>query len=305
MLAPIGLFVYKRPEHTARVLEGLRNNREARDSDLFVFSDGAKDALASDRVSAVRALVRQRMGFRSVTVVEQSMNLGLARSIVTGVADLTRRFGRVIVLEDDVVPAPYFLQYMNAALDKYEQAEQVVSIHGYSYPVARSLPETFFLRGADCWGWATWERGWRVFEPDGAKLLARLSESGLSHAFDLDGGYPYTKMLEDQVAGRNDSWAIRWHAAAFLKGLLTLYPGSSQVQNIGTDGSGTHGGCAAHFLHASWGRPVKLEDIPIQESRRAREAFVQMLKSLQPSLARRIWTRLRRMTGRMPMRAQG
>ncbi len=305
MLAPIGLFVYKRPEHTAQVLEGLRNNREARESDLFVFADGAKDPRASDMVSAVRALVRQLTGFRSVTVVEQSVNLGLARSIVTGVADLTKRFGRVIVLEDDVVPAPYFLQYMNAALDKYEHVRQVVSIHGYSYPVDRSLPETFFLRGADCWGWATWERGWRVFEPDGAKLLARLSESGLSHAFDLDGGYPYTKMLEDQVAGRNDSWAIRWHAAAFLEGLLTLYPGSSQVQNIGTDGSGTHGGRAANFLHASWGRPVRLEDIPIQECRRARKAFVHMLKSLRPSLAQRIWGRLRRMTDRIPTGVEG
>ncbi|MCW5798242.1 MAG: glycosyltransferase [Nitrospira sp.] len=286
-------------------MEGLRNNRETRDSDLFVFSDGAKNSLAHEGVSAVRALVRGLTGFRSVTVVEQSVNLGLARSIVAGVTDLTGRFGRVIVLEDDVVPAPHFLQYMNAALDKYEQVQQVVSIHGYSYPVNCSLPETFFLRGADCWGWATWERGWRVFEPDGSKLLARLSESGLSRLFDLDGGYPYTKMLEEQVAGRNDSWAIRWHAAAFLEGLLTLYPGSSQVQNIGTDGSGTHGGCAAEFWHASWGRPVLLEDIPVQESQRAREAFVHMLKSLQPSLARRISARLRRMIGTTPKEAQG
>ncbi|MCS6289239.1 MAG: glycosyltransferase family 2 protein [Nitrospira sp.] len=297
MLAPIGLFVYKRPEHTVRVLEGLRNNRESRESDLFVFSDGAKNSLANEGVSAVRVLVRGLAGFRSVTVVEQSVNLGLARSIVTGVTDLTGRYGRVIVLEDDVVPAPHFLQYMNAALEKYEHVREVISIHGYSYPVHCSLPETFFLRGADCWGWATWARGWRVFEPDGAKLLTRLSASGLASVFDLDGGYPYTKMLEDQVAGRNDSWAIRWHAAAFLEGLLTLYPGSSQVQNIGTDGSGTHGGRADGFWHASWGRPVLLEDIPIQENQQAREAFVQMLKSLRPSLARRIWARLRRMTG--------
>jgi len=300
VLAPIGLFVYKRPEHTVRVLEGLRSNREARDSDLFVFSDGAKNSLANEGVSAVRALVRKLTGFRSVTVVEQSANLGLARSIVTGVTDLTGRFGRVIVLEDDVVPGRHFLHYMNAALEKYEHVREVVSIHGYSYPVNCSLPDTFFLRGADCWGWATWARGWRVFEPDGAKLLARLSESGLSCVFDFDGGYPYKKMLEEQVAGRNDSWAIRWYAAAFLDGLLTLYPGSSQVQNIGTDGSGTHGGCAAEFLHASWGKPVLLEDIPIQENQRAREAFVHMLKSLRPSLTRRIWARLRKITGEIP-----
>ena len=105
------------------------------------------------------------------------------------------------------------------------------------------------------------------------------------------------KMLHDQVEGRNDSWAIRWHAAAFLNGLLTLYPGASQVQNIGTDGSGTHGGRIDAFLHASWGSPVCLGDIPIEENQMAREAFVRMFKSLQPCLARRVWARLRRMVG--------
>ncbi|HQY58607.1 MAG: hypothetical protein WBB60_09825 [Nitrospira sp.] len=297
MLAPIALFVYKRPEHTGRVLEGLKNNREARESDLFVFSDGAKNSLVNEDVSAVRALLRGLTGFRSVTVVEQSVNLGLARSIVTGVTDLVERYGRVIVLEDDVLPGPHFLQYMNAALEWYLNVSEVVSIHGYSYPVSCQLPETFFLRGADCWGWATWARGWRLFEPDGAKLLTRLSERGLARAFDMDGVYPYMKMLEDQVGGRNDSWAIRWHAAAFLEGLLTLYPGSSQVQNIGTDGSGTHGGRADEFVHISWGRPVVVRDIPIEESQPARQAFIRMLKSLRPSVPRRIWARLRGMVG--------
>lgn len=295
MLTPIALFVYKRPQHTERVLNGLRRNSEACGSDLFVFSDGAKDSPAVEGVRAVRALVRNITGYRSVTVVERDANLGLAQSIVDGVTDLTGRYGSVIVLEDDVVPAPHFLRYMNTALDKYRNVPDVVSIHAYSYPVDGSLPETFFLRGADCWGWATWDRGWRVFEPDGAKLLARLRESGQTKPFDLDGSYPYTRMLEDQVAGCNDSWAIRWHAAAFLQGLLTLYPGSSQVQNIGTDGSGTHGGRASVFSHASWGKPIQVGDIPVEEHTQAREAFMNFLGATHAPLPRRIWTRFRRM----------
>jgi len=277
------------------VLNGLRTNPEACESDLFVFSDGAKESSAAEGVRAVRALVRAITGYRSVTVVERDDNLGLAQSIVGGVTDLTGRYGRVIVLEDDVVPAPHFLRYMNTALDKYRNVPDVVSIHAYSYPVRCPLPETFFLRGADCWGWATWDRGWRVFEPDGATLLAKLRESGQTVPFDLDGNYPYTRMLADQVAGYNDSWAIRWHAAAFLKGMLTLYPGSSQVQNIGTDGSGTHGGRADVFSHASWGRPIQVGDIAVEENARARDAFMNFLGATHAPLPRRIWARFRRM----------
>jgi hypothetical protein len=289
------LFVYKRPQHTERVLNGLQRNPEACESDLYVFADGAKDSPALKGVQAVRALVRAISGYRSVTVIERDTNLGLAQSIISGVTDLTVRYGHVIVLEDDVVPSSHFLRYMNTALDKYRNVPDVVSIHGYSYPVRGSLPETFFLRGADCWGWATWDRGWRIFEQDGAKLLARLSESGQTKTFDLDGTYPYTQMLADQVAGANDSWAIRWHAAAFLQGLLTLYPGSSQVQNIGTDGTGTHGAYANVFSHASWGRPIQVRDIPVEENPQARKAFMNFLGSAQASVPRKIWRRFQRM----------
>lgn len=297
MLAPIALFVYKRPLHTHQVIEGLRTNPEASHSDLFVFSDAAKDEIANEDVAAVRTLIRGIRGFRSLAVVERDTNLGLARSIIAGVTELIVRYGRVIVLEDDVIPSKHFLRYMNDALEKYRNVPEVASIHAYSYPVKRPLPETFFLRGADCWGWATWDRGWQVFEPDGSKLLARLYESGQQRAFDMDNSYPYTQMLKDQVSGRNDSWAIRWHAAAFLNGLLTLYPGSSQVQNIGADGSGTHGGSTGVFSHASWGRPILIDDIPVEESKEARDVCVEFLRSLQPSLHRRMWKQIRRLFG--------
>ncbi len=297
MLAPVALFVYKRPLHARMVLDSLRRNPEAVNSDLFVFSDAPKNECSASAVEEVRTLVRDTPGFRSVTVIEQDVNQGVARSIIAGVTKLTGQYGRVVVLEDDVVPSPHFLEFMNGALEQYQNVPEVVSIHAYSYPVRRPLPETFFLRGADCWGWATWERGWKVFEPDGAKLLARLSESGKQHEFDMDGSYPYVTMLKNYVLGRNDSWAIRWHASAFLSGLLTLYPGSSLVQNIGTDGSGTHCDTTSVFSHASWGRRIHLGDIQIEESKQAREAFVEFLRTLQPTFTEKVANRIRNLFG--------
>ena len=293
--APVALFVYNRPDHLGQVYEALARNPEAPASALFVFSDAPKSDSALLAVSEVRKLARRLHGFKSIDVVEQSTNLGIARSIIDGVSRLTAEFGRVIVLEDDLLPGPHFLRYMNDALQRYADDERVISIHAYSYPVQAGLPDTFFLRGADCWGWATWKRGWDLFEPDGRRLLAALEAQGRTREFDFDGSYPYTQMLRDCIAGRNDSWAIRWYASAFLRDKLTLYPGSSQVQNIGADGSGMHVGETMLFEHAEWGRALDVGEIPVQESAEARRAFATYLAGLRPSVAARVLRRLKRL----------
>lgn len=246
-LAPVVLFVYKRPQHTSRVLEALSANRLAAQSDLVVYSDGPKTEAARPGVEAVRECIRGARGFKSVSLTERAQNVGLAGSIIAGVSEMVERHGRVIVLEDDLVTSPYFLDYMNDGLELYVTDERVASIHGYMYPVRGALPETFFLRGADCWGWATWKRGWRLFEPDAGKLAAEIEARGLEEAFDMEGAFRFNRMLRLQAEGKLDSWAIRWHASAFLRDKFTLYPGKSFVRNIGTDGSGTHGDDTSHF----------------------------------------------------------
>lgn len=298
MHAPVALFAYNRPRHLERVLEALRRNPEAADSDLIIFSDAAQNPAASAAVEEARRIARSAAGFRTLRVVERQENFGLARSIISGVSELTGSFGRAVVLEDDLLPSPNFLRYVNDALLEYQDDARVVSVHAYVYPVKEPLPETFFLRGADCWGWATWARGWQVFEPDGRRLLEEIKARRLGDEFDLDGSYPYVRMLEDQIEGRNDSWAVRWHAAAFLRGLLTLYPGRSQVQNIGADGSGSNVASTGAFHHEQWGGAVRVGGIPVDESRAARSAFARHLRSAGPSWPRRVLGRISPLLGR-------
>jgi hypothetical protein len=294
MPAPVALFVYNRPDHAARTLAALAANGLAADTDLTIYCDGAKSPEAVQAVEATRAVARAARGFRSLRTVERDSNLGLANSVISGVTEVCGERGSVIVLEDDLVTAPAFLRFMNDALDKYERDERVGSIHGYWYPVDCAVPENFFLRGASCWGWATWSRGWQVFERDGAKLLAQLRARRLTRTFDLEGSIPYTKLLESQIAGRNNSWAIRWHASTFLAGLLQLSPGRSLVNNIGFDGSGTHCDDSAAFEVSLAGAAVRLVDIPVEQSEVARAALVRYY-ARRYSLRRRIVSRLRRM----------
>lgn len=265
-VAPVALFAYMRPDHFARTLAALQRNAQAPQTTLYVFVDGARSPAHQPGVDAVRRLADAITGFARVRRVVREHNLGLARSIIDGVGQVLAEHDRVIVLEDDLEVSAHFLGFMNEALGLYAGSEEVASIHGYVYPLRRAVPETFFLRGADCWGWATWRRAWVHFNADGQALLDQLTAQRLGHAFDLRGAYPYMRMLRDQIAGRNNSWAIRWHAATFLRGMLTLYPGRSLVRNIGNDDSGTHSAVNADFDVELANVPPRLERLPLAPS---------------------------------------
>ena len=298
-LAPIALFVYNRPEHAARAVASLAANSEAKDSELFVFSDGARSSEAANVVHDLRMSLRWIEGFARVTIVERGRNFGLAESIIDGVSSLCRSHGKVIVVEDDLVLSTHFLRYMNEGLALYENAHKVASIHGYTYPVDRALPDTFFMRGADCWGWATWARAWEAFEPDAALLLDQLRQSGQMADFDFDGTAGYVAMLDDFISGRNNSWAVRWHAAAYLRGMCTLYPGRSLVRNLGHDGSGTHCGTEDLFDSGLADSPIFVAPIEVTESPAGRLAFSRYFRSRQPRKMSRVLDRARRLFGRM------
>lgn len=290
--APIVLFAYDRPDHLRRTVESLLGNSLAGNSDLIVYADAAPTPEKSPRVAAVRAYLATIAGFRSVIVRPRAENFGLARSIIEGVAEVLQQSERIIVLEDDMLTSPHFLSYMNEGLARYADDERVVSIHAYVYPVDQALPETYFLPGADCWGWATWRRGWACFNPRGELLLDELRARDLIRAFDFNGAFPYSRMLQDQIEGKNDSWAVRWYASAFLAGKLTLHPGRSLVHNIGNDDSGTHGGKSDHLDVQLSRTPILLEEIAVEASPAARYAYACFFRQ-QASLQRRLLRKTR------------
>jgi len=287
-LAPIVLFTFNRPSHTARVLDALRVNAEAAHSELVVFCDGPRGENDNVAVDEVRRLIRNIQGFKKVTVIERQKNLGLANSIVEGVNQVCASYGRAIVVEDDILVSPHFLDYVNKALQLYEEDERVLSIGCYTFPVSDHLPETFFLKLPDCWGWAVWKRSWDLFESDGSKLLAEIRDRDMEHEFDLEGAYPYTRMLVDQTLGKNHSWAIRWYAKAFLLDKLTLYPGRSMTRNIGMDGSGVHCGLSNQYEVEIASESVSVYPIPIEEHAEARAVISAFLSRQHGSLAQRI-----------------
>lgn len=243
--APILLFVYNRLDHLKLTVEALKNNILAKDSDLIIYSDGARDKMSEDGVLKVREYIRGIDGFKSIKIIERDLNLGLAKSIINGVTECINLHGKVIVLEDDIVTSKYFLTYMNDALCAYEYEFNVACVHAYRYPI-NDVSSDFFIKGADCWGWGTWKRAWEKFEHDPLILLSKIKEYGyINDRFNIDCGY--VDMLKDFIKGRNNSWAIRWYFSAFLNGMYCLYPKIPFAKNIGNDSSGTHCGTTNKF----------------------------------------------------------
>ena len=272
--APILLFVYNRPEHTRRCIESLLRNPLVSESNLFIYADGAKDCMQQEAVNEVRNYIRTLQGFKQITLIERSENWGLARNIIDGVTSQVNRYGKVIVLEDDLVVAPYFLTFMNDALETYKDEPKVGHIQACDFTQDPSLPDTFLIKWTGSWGWATWDRAWKHFNPNGQELLHELEARKLTHTFDFNGKYGFTRMLRRQIEGKNNSWAIRWNASLFLKDILSLNVGRSLVQNEGFDGSGTNcGGGRLYASHLYLNHLPITKISPIEENKEARQVF--------------------------------
>jgi hypothetical protein len=288
--APIALFVYNRPQHTARTLKFLQQNELAAESRLFIFSDGAKTDADLEMVDKVRDLIKDAEGFKSIEIIRRKENMGLANSIIAGVTKLVADYGQVIVFEDDLISSPYTLTYFNESLNRYRQEEKVMHIGAYMYNLkGEHLPQTFFYRAATSWGWATWDRAWKHFEPNIETLMGQFNTAD-KRAFSIEHTMNFWKQMKDFKNGRNNSWAIRWYASIFLKKGLTLNPSQSLVNNIGHDGSGIHSGI--NDIYNVVINPKRITQFPkaIVEDQEAYTAIRSFLSTRKGSL----WQRIKR-----------
>lgn len=236
--APIAIFAYNRPQHTASMIDSLLANDDINDMPITVYCDGPKQDEDPGNIEQVRHLISTTLP--GATIKAAASNAGLANSIIAGVTEQCELHNRVIVIEDDLVLSPRFLEYMNCALDYYEDNQRVMHISGYLPPVSAQLPSSFFFREPNPCGWATWKRAWDYFEYDSRKLAMELFEQRDIGEFNQGHTSHFWEMLCKQYLGEVDSWAIRWYATVFKHNGLALYPGESLVNNIGFDGSGRH-----------------------------------------------------------------
>jgi hypothetical protein len=240
--APVAVFAFNRPYHLARTLRSLVDCKGFEGRAVHVFCDGPRLGDPLHQVEAAREVAHTILGSRAI-YHEATHNKGLARSIIDGVDALTREYGRVVVVEDDLELAPGFLEFMDNALSHYEAVDEIMQVSGHAFdvPEFRYRSEAVLLPLTTTWGWGTWRRAWCRFDETAGAARCVLDTPDQRKAFNLGGIYDYATMLEDQLAGHRDSWGIRFYLSAFEYGGLGVFPPSSLVRNTGFDGSGSHG----------------------------------------------------------------
>lgn len=278
--APIVLFTYNRADHTRMAVESLLQNVEAKDSDLYIYSDGAKSEAKALGVEKNRKYIHTITGFKTVTIIERDSNWGLAKSLITGITEIVNKYDEVIVVEDDLIVSPYFLRYMNEALEKYRDDDRVGSVSAFLNPISVQPTEPFFLRYFACWGWATWKRAWNLFNPDTKALLKQLRWK--TREYNIDGAGPFYGILYCDKVGLNESWAARFYASCFLAGKIHLFPNRSMTIQTGMDGSGTNCGIGSDLSDMQLSQsPIVLKDIPVVENAFMYQAFAQYYRKGQ------------------------
>lgn len=288
-LAPIILFVFNRPWHTEQTLEALANNRLACDSTLFIYCDGPKSDTPFEelrKIRQVREIVGKKKWCKEVYIIEGSENKGLAESIISGVTDIVNRYGKIIVLEDDLITSTAFLQYMNDALNMYEAEEKVMHVSAYWFPIKHSndLPEIFFYNTASCWGWGTWASSWSRLETNAELLKRRIiaQPQGIKR-FTIGNSASFMNQLEGNILGRIKTWNVKWYATIFLNGGFSLHPNHSLVNNIGHDGSGMNCGTSSAYHWDNLANRIEVRQIPLVESRLARTMVRRFYKNYNGS----------------------
>lgn len=240
--APIVLFTYNRLEELKKTVYALQNNALAIESDLFIYSDAAKNENDISKIQKVREFLHSIRGFKSVQIIERDHNFGLAKSVIQGASEILEKYGKIIVLEDDIITSENFLCYMNSALEFYESNEKVFSISGHTIPLKtleKWKKDTYIGLRPASWGWATWKNQWENIDWEVLDYDTFIQDRSKTRKFN-HGGVDLTRMLRHYREGKNNSWAIRWAYAMYKAGKYTIYPKVTKVQNIGFSDEGTH-----------------------------------------------------------------
>ena len=266
-MTTVNVFAYNRPVHLKRVLAGLSSCNRFNEVKVAIYIDGPLNNFDLQKISQVSKIANNFTKKYGGEVYAAGYNKGLARSLISGISESFRSNKTLIVLEDDIIPSYYFLDFMLDGLAKYKTNSRIASISGYLPNLKKQIQAPFFRRGADCWGWATWHDRWSAVNWDSKYLLETIIENNLQKAFNLNNSYCFTCMLKRQMNEEIDSWAIRWHASMFVQNKLTLYPNKSLVTNIGFDGSGTHGGINNFYNSQISNERIIIPDIDISESK--------------------------------------
>ena len=237
-LAPIIFICYNRFNHTLKSLNALKNNKLAKNSKIFIFSDGPKKKSDEKKIIKIRDLLKKIKGFKHKKLIFRKKNYGNKKNIISAINQVFKKYKKIIVVEDDLVVSREFLDFMNLCLNYYRNHSEIWHINGWSYPFLKNFSDDVaFLKSMNCWGWATWKNKWSKISMKEDKYISIFTKR-MIHNFDIQSSTNNWSQIIRNKKNFLSTWAVFWHATIFLNNGITVYPKYPLVKNIGADGSG-------------------------------------------------------------------
>ncbi|MFO7704749.1 MAG: hypothetical protein R6V43_06390 [Halopseudomonas sp.] len=217
-------------------------------------------------------------------VIAHETRLGL-RNHVLSCGDLSKEYGDVLVLEDDLFVSPFFYQYTSEALDFYADDPAIAGISLYNQqfnqtanlpfmPVDNGDADVYFMQLAASWGQAWSRQHWHAFRQ-------WMEEHGTDISDVAD-------MPADIRGWPESSWLKLYNAYVIAQNKFFVYPYRSLSTNFGDPGQ--------HFNIASSRFQVPVQQCsmtyhfaPLASSLAVYDAFCEILpesiKQQNPRLA--------------------
>lgn len=242
MKTAVALFIFNRPEPTARVFAQIA---KAAPSQLFLIADGPRNDRATDaaQCAATRRVVEQINWPCRVHTNFAPHNMGCTQRVVTGIDWVFDHVEEAVILEDDCLPDPTFFQFCEELLDRYREEPRVMQIAGFNVPLDRRTKafSYYFSRFGTNWGWATWKRAWRHYDV-GVREWPRLREtSWLRDIADHPSiAASWGRMFDLAHRRELGTWDYQWMFACWRQDGLSIQPAVSMVTNLGYGEGATH-----------------------------------------------------------------
>lgn len=239
---PILLIAFSRSDTVSAVIDSMRSVRPFQ---VYVACDGPRVEVSGEYELCMETRAVIDLGIDwpcEIHRLYRDVNRGCRYGPVEAIDWFFSQVEEGIILEDDVVPSIDFYYFCQELLVKYRKDDRIGSIGGscLSAPDPSSSDDYVFSKFIQAWGWATWRRAWKHFEPE-METWPVVKKSGLLKDI---GGPDFARYLGkcfDRASGKNQSiWDYIWMYSSLKKGYLSCHPTKQLVSNIGFDERATH-----------------------------------------------------------------
>ena len=238
---PVLFIVFNRLDTTCKVFEAIRQARPTR---LYIAADGPRENKPDEdlKIQAVRAYVMNHIDWKcEVKTLFREKNLGCKIAVSSAIDWFFENEEEGIIIEDDCLPDASFFPFCVQLLERYRHDDHIWMISGDNLYQGhkRSSNSYYFSQHCYIWGWATWARAWRHYDPN-MRSWPQLRANGFLKTINPPERYYWQWSFDHVFSGRIDTWDYQWVFACRVNKGLAVIPAVNLVSNIGFGQDSTH-----------------------------------------------------------------